>query len=581
MQTLIRYLTDETINQIAAGEVIENPASVVKELVENALDAGAEDITVEVYGGGLQLVRIKDSGSGMGPDDALLSLKRHATSKIKDATDLFSLATMGFRGEALASIAAISKLTLTTSLGHSSGTKIEVEGGEVKSVEIFPRNKGTTIEVRSLFYNVPARKKFQKSQAVCNAEITKALTMLSLNRPDVGFTLYQGEERALYAPALGKDKYLERAQQTLGDQFFFPPPFFLNYEEKDLKIQGYLSPSLQTRHNRTGQYLFINKRAVVCPSISYAVKDGYGTRIPLERYPLFLLFCDLDPKLIDVNVHPQKTEIRLQEERVLKEKIQKAVSLCLEQKKVQDPITLPSFSENTFSFKEFSFERNDPFLIKEEPIVQDLPLQAALKPIGLFSYFLLLDSKNLENRVSLPFVQEEGMILVDLWSAKARVLFESFEKKQEPIETQGFLLPMTIELEPAESEIISKHLILLEQMGIGIRPLGNRSFLIDSLPIFIEEDQAQDAVLQFAEEMFSFQKENLVQKEKIRRLITFSAKFAKGQRRSFAIEEAMALFEELLKCSVPYECPQGKPIFSHVSLHDIERNAHKKGQPAK
>ncbi len=539
----IRVLSDQTINQIAAGEVVENPASVVKELVENALDAGATEIVIDIKGGGLQLIRVADNGTGMQRDDALLSLERHATSKIRTADDLEKLGTMGFRGEALASIAAISKLTLVTA--REQGWKVEVEGGKILSVLPAARLQGTTVEVRSLFYNVPARKKFQKSAPLCAAEITRVATQLSLAYPEVGFVLSE----TFVAPAaahLG-----ERVVQVLGEEFYAG---LLPVEQEGLS--GFVGSPQKTRPNRTGQYLLINKRPVRAPCISYAVGDGFGTRLGAHRHPVFILHLTLCPSLIDVNVHPQKTEVRFREERSMKEQVQAAISKSLQ--RAEAGIEIPSmpimFTSQARSLAEeapfHAMQLMEPalrFSEEREPAPEiELPFERAeYRPLGVFSTYLLLD-------------KEGRLILVDLPAARARVAFDKLLKGGDlPGAKQGLILPIVLSLAPAEADILEAEREAIEKMGFDIRSIGRCRFIVEAIPLFLERDDVEKALLQVVDGS-----------EPIARAI---ARFARAGKKQFVLQEAVLLYEELMKSSAPYHCPEGKPTLITLSPHEIEQ----------
>lgn len=344
MASKIRVLSDHTINQIAAGEVIENPASVVKELVENSLDAGADDICVEISGGGRQLIRISDNGCGMNRDDALLCLERHATSKIRAVDDILSVGTMGFRGEAIPSIASISKFLLMTAeapppgtadrqAAAPAGTMLVVDGGKMVSCVPTVHAPGTTIEVKALFFNVPARKKFLKSPAVDTNEILKMLSLLALGHPTVKFQLISDGKRLLFAPRCDPQQPLvqqlqERGTAVLG-QDFMQHTCPIESRSDAIAIAGVIGLPDYTRHNRLGQHLFINRRGVVSPLVSFAIRDGYGTALPSGRHPVFVLNITLPGPLVDVNVHPQKREVRLRQEQILREMVVKAVHTAL------------------------------------------------------------------------------------------------------------------------------------------------------------------------------------------------------------------------------------------------------------
>jgi DNA mismatch repair protein MutL len=518
----IRVLSDAIINQIAAGEVVENPASVVKELVENALDAGASQISIEIKGGGLQLIRVTDDGSGMSPDDALLSLERHATSKIGRVEDLFALNTMGFRGEALASIAAISKLTLITAQ-ETSGTRIEVEGGKFLRCEPAARTRGTTLEVRSLFYNVPARRKFQKSAAICSSEITRMLTALSLAYPEVGFELIQQERLPLIAKKGGT--LSTRMSEILGEPFcidLLP----LHLAEGGVELSGFIGAPASARHNRTGQHLFINKRPVTAPLISYAVRDGYATRIPHHRHPIFVLHLTLPAALVDVNVHPQKREVRLREEEALREQIKKTIGKALQGEMKPEERTVFHFQEPLSEPFEI------PLTLREEttccePV--EMPFKAKPRTLGVYGQYLLLEEK-------------EGILLVDLAAAYRSVAFEAFEKSGGN-SSQGLLIPISFEVSPAEASELRARFSEIEALGIAIRSLGNHAFIIDALPPYLDPDDAKQFVLELSSE------------EKREKITLTATRYVK--KKSFSLTEAEALYAELQKTASPKFAPDG------------------------
>ncbi|MDF2577932.1 MAG: mutL [Chlamydiales bacterium] len=336
MASVIHVLSEQAINQIAAGEVIENPGSIVKELVENALDAGASEITIEVKAGGRQLIRITDNGCGMSFEDAVLCLQRHATSKISSLDDLNILATMGFRGEAIPSIASVSKFTILTAQETSSedttGTLVCVDGGKLVQHTKATRPRGTTIEVKSLFFNVPVRKKFQKSINFDNAEIQKIITLLALGNPGVKFHLINEDKSLLkvsFQTNTTPDKLLStRVLDVMGIDFFKElRPF--DIRDGKYRFHGYIGHPHFVKHNRTGQYLFINRRPVLVPLISSALKAGYGTRLPTQKYPVCILYLEIPSDQVDVNVHPQKREVRLREESFVYQMVIRGVEKAL------------------------------------------------------------------------------------------------------------------------------------------------------------------------------------------------------------------------------------------------------------
>jgi DNA mismatch repair protein MutL len=560
MSKQIRVLPELTINQIAAGEVIESPASVVKELVENAYDAGATHIAIEIDEGGLQLIRISDNGTGMRPDDAVLCLERYATSKINSFHDLLNLETMGFRGEALASIAAISKLTLTTATKDSTGTQVQIDGGKILKVSPCGRSQGTTIEVRFLFYNVPARKKFQKSSSSCAAEITRLITRLSLAWPEVGFTLISQGQPILDAPPVrSKEAYLERANQVLGKDFF-SSTFKVAISEQGFQIHGLIGTPDEARANRHRQYLFVNKRLVHCPLIEYAIKDAYATRIAKDQHPTFLLYFGLSQELVDVNVHPQKKEIRFRDERLIRENITRSIPASFTQ--ASEPVaspqnphfafppqsSLPRFDAHAFK----SFKLQEPDQHEADFILQrELPItQKTHRIIGLYSAYLMVDA-------------DSEMILVDLVAAYKRVLFDSLDCDPKAFQGQGLMIPLTLEFSVAEAQTIQTRLEEIQKMGISMRLLKTTTFIVEALPPFLDAKDLKEALIAFSS---GYNSDSTPTKKGAIALV----RFARARKKEFVLQEAIALFEKVL-CSGALQCPDGKPIMHRMGPHEIAK----------
>lgn len=579
MTRKIELLSDQTINQIAAGEVIENPASVVKELVENSVDAGARQITIEVKGGGLGLIRISDDGEGMHREDALLSLQRHATSKLKEVDDLSTLLSMGFRGEALPSIASISRLTLTTAPADNSGTRIETEGGKILSVSPAARNRGTTIEVAALFSNVPARKRFQKSPSALSAEITKMVTLLSLAYPELSFELIQNEKRTLFTEP---DRSLvERAKELLGEEFG-ESSFFIDHAEEGLSLSGVLGKPLYSRPNRTGQYLFINRRPVLSLPLSYAVKEGYGTRLEELRHPLFVLHLSLPPALVDVNVHPQKREVRFKEEAALKEQIRKAVALSMSRCEEHAISSLPAFSfpsaqessfrsdcffssTPTFSFKEEPSlpTSSAPLHFKEDQELSEQPLfsfqEERISSLSLFRHYLLIDAQRLFNTIPT----KGGLLLVDLLAASASLLFHLLATKEENCSSQILLFPLPLALSATEIATALASAASLRKLGFEMHPSGPHSLLIDAIPSDVDESEVKNLLLGLLEDL------KLYDKQKERALALSCMRLAKMRKKAFTQEEGEKITQELLLLQDPLYSPVGTKTIIEVTEHEL------------
>lgn len=561
---MIRILSEQTINQIAAGEVIENPASVVKELVENALDAGALQIIIEISAGGMQLIRISDNGCGMNREDALLSLKRHATSKIIEAKDLFQLSTLGFRGEALASIAAISHLTLFTAQDGGEGTKIEIDGAGVPVTELFARTKGTTIEVRSLFYNVPVRKKFQKSTPVSASEIFRLITIFALSHPEVEFELISNGKKTVSTFA-GEHSLTGRAASLLGEEYV-SSSCKMQFAHGALRFEGILGSPTYARPTKTGQFLFINRRAVICPLIQETIKEAYGTRISTHRHPIYLLHLAIPADLVDVNVHPQKKEIRLRDERYFKEKIQEAVHLSFGQLTVAATSAPVNFiQEEAYPFSTIQENFLSLRFKEEETAEQTLPIKSQdYKPVGLFSHYLFLEGWSVDPKY-------DGLLLVDLKAALWRVAFDaSLEHRKVQKEKQGLIVPYTITFSSIESAMVLTHLSTIESLGFSLRPIGRDVFIVEAVPSYLNEMRAKETLTEIAHELQSFIGKPFPEEKKQEQLAYIVSCRCK-EKKQYSLEEALLLFKELLGSSSPYLSPKGNPIMVHLDSYEINQ----------
>jgi DNA mismatch repair protein MutL len=561
MASKIRILTEETINQIKAGEVIENAASVIKELVENSLDAGATQISVEISGGGRQLIRVRDNGSGMNGDDALLSLERHATSKIREVEDLHALTSMGFRGEALPSIASISKLTMLTSPPDKEGTLVQVEGGKILSSASVDCAAGTSIEVKELFYNVPARRKFQKSPQHDTQQILKSLTLLALGNPEVKFELISNK-KSLLSTGTGFN-IEERIREVLGVEFFHEMcP--IEAVKGDWSLQGYVGMPACTRHNRTGQFLFINRRAVVSPLISYAVREGYGPALAPNRHPLFILHLELPGELVDVNVHPQKKEVRMRQEQAIRDWLIRSVEAALPQAETFAPALMPHYEPISFpplrlseALPELPLKRENPTLFTAPA----LPKMQRVRAIATLPGYIVTESP-----------PTEGLGLIDQRRAHARLIFERLsisEEKGGSLAVQNLLIPYTLELTSIESALLQPHLERLNRAGISIKEFGRHSFVIDALPqIFGNAD-----ISTFLHDLISSMREweNIVQEEKLAQIALTASRASVSRSRRLSLEEAQLLVNQLMECEKPHQCPKGHPTQVHLSMAELTK----------
>jgi DNA mismatch repair protein MutL len=527
---LITLLPDSVINQIAAGEVLENPASAVKELIENAIDAGASEIRVEIERGGFGKILIEDDGRGMNRADAKMCLERHATSKIRCVEDLERLMTLGFRGEAMAAISSVCKLVLRTSDGIE-GTELQLEGGALQLETVCARNRGTTLEIKELFFNTPARLKFQKSAASSRAAILKVVEIMSLAYPDIHFTLVSGQE-VLFR--VRKEELRERALTVLGS-------FAHEVEswKKDASLKGFLARPEEGASTRRGQMLFINQRPIVSPLISKAVKEGFGTRMQEGLFPRFLLFLTLPPSAVDVNVHPQKREVRFQEEGFIFQFVKEAVNQALGASGLTP--SLPSYPweftsplPSSFSFIAEETHVKPLYMQTQRP----LPFQTVGQPIAVLGDFLLVE-------------EIASWFLLDVPGALARLLFEGMKRRE--LELQPLLIPLELELPPGESaEKLAEE---LHRLGVEARSLSHRIVGVDAIPARMEMEQAAQFALQLSHDTSE------------RGLAAALTKSCRASKQKRSLEEASEIWQRLGRCQDGLYDPLGRKLKAPILAH--------------
>jgi len=539
----IRVLPELLINQIAAGEVIEDPLSIVKELIENALDAGAQTIDIELSAGGHRLIRVSDDGYGMQQDDAILCFERHATSKIRSMEDLESLTTMGFRGEALAAIAGVSKVTLRTATKKGGGTLVEMHGGKLLKVEPCSRMGGTTIEIRDLFFNVPARRKFQKSSQVSGAKIERWLSLFVLGYPEVTFS-FRGLEKAIQWSKL-ETGLLGRIHDVYGSEFA-AKQFVVEEKTEEYGLRGFISHIDLHRVQKTGQVVFVNRRLVQAPLVSHAVREAYATRLPEGRHPFFVLHLQLPSNQVDVNVHPQKKEVRFCDEEGIKNRIRSSIHKALTRPQELEKSPTPVYTN-------FQTLEALPWTLQEVPFCPNeqipLPLPAAELKIELLLWHYLLLAPNPQ----LPF--KEDFVVVDLRRAIERILEDHCIAGGQTMATQSLLISIHMELNKKEAEELRKRKEDLEAIGVAIAELGERLFCIERIPAGWDPEAVVSALIDFLGE------------EKKER---FSATpFHRCIKKKFSPQEAEEILRTLLKSKNPYLSPSGQATMTPLQENDL------------
>ncbi len=575
----VRLLSDTLASQVAAGEVIERPASVVKELVENSLDAGARAIEVLIRRGGISLIRVSDDGIGMDRDDALLCLERHATSKIRTANDLANVGTLGFRGEALPSIASVSRFRLTTREKEAlAGTEVVVAGGKVETVRDGGEAPGTQVEVRSLFYNLPARRKFLRSENTETRNIEHQLYLQAIAHPEVAFTFVRDDKLVLQVPATRTLR--DRIRDLLGSELLARLLEVEPAPRAKVRVSGLIGQAGVSRATREQQFVFVNGRAIESPVVGAALKEGYHTALMKGQFPVTFLFLELEPAEVDVNVHPAKREVRFRDPAGVREAVVKAIRRTLEsdremwqeQFRAPVPATEPSFVRPT-----------PPIAPLHDAGQTHLPVAAAAPAITDARFppneerrrpredqFRIL---GILNKLYVLMENAEGLVLVDQHAAHERILFEELRRRMESkgVPSQRLLLPQVIELAPRDAEWVERNLATLQKMGLGVEEFGRHTFKLESLPPFLSgADPArllQDVIDSLKSASNSSSPLRLGE-EMIAKTVCRHAVKANDLLRDPEVEK---LIRDLLDCELPYCCPHGRPTMIQISLGELEK----------
>ncbi|HHY74726.1 MAG TPA: DNA mismatch repair endonuclease MutL [Bacillus bacterium] len=615
----IRQLDHQLSNKIAAGEVVERPASVVKELVENAIDAHSTRIEVHVKEAGLAEIRLIDNGDGIEPEDCLLAFERHATSKIKDENDLFRIRTLGFRGEALPSIASVSELEMKTSIGNGPGTYMKLKGGHIVKHEVSASRKGTEIIVSNLFFNTPARLKYMKTVHTELGNITDYLNRIALAHPEISIQLTHNGNRVLFTSGNGDVLQVLAAIYGMSIAKQMIP---IKLENIDFEVQGYVAKPEVTRASRNYISTIINGRFIKNYALTKAIQEGYHTLLPIGRFPIAFLNIVMDPLLVDVNVHPAKLEVRLSKEAELCELITEGIqSVFRKQTLIPEVIKGKKEPKPVTEQQEMSFEHsieNDeksawkPFqeVIKEEPaeelrekavitinqeevdktfvpISQEEVKEAENESESIVQKATFI-SENTDNakRERIPPLypigqmhgtyilaqNENGLYIIDQHAAQERIKYEYFKEKvgQVEPELQEMLLPFTLEYSKNEIFIIEEHLEKLKCVGIFLEPFGGGSYIIRSHPQWFPKGEEKELIEEIIEQVLTKKKVSIHELRE-EAAIMMSCKGSIKANRHLRNDEIFALLETLRKTTDPFTCPHGRPIIIHFSTYEMEK----------
>ncbi|MES2738164.1 MAG: DNA mismatch repair endonuclease MutL [Verrucomicrobiota bacterium] len=618
----IRILSDSLASQVAAGEVVERPAAVIRELVENSLDAGARHITVEVQRGGTALIRITDDGCGMDREDAMLCMERHATSKIRTKEDLAAIRTFGFRGEALPSIASVSRFRLATRERDAlSGTEIEIMGGKLSAVKDHGGNHGTVIEVRSLFFNVPARRKFLRTEATEYSHIEQQFRLHAIANPQTAFTLIRDGAVTFHLPAT--TDMIDRIRGLAGDELVTRLIKLPEVEHLGVSVSGYIGGPGLSRSNRQQQITFLNGRPIESPAINYGLKEGFHNALMKGQYPVTFLFLEMEAQAFDINVHPAKKEVRFHDGFAVREAVARAVKRALETgsklptghvpsvprlpvaeaASVQSELVIPAASgaRAAVSPRAASFLTPEPAIASPRPSadspassaevtqlasreaapsvktspavaphpqpedeVEEAPVKKQMphfRIIGvLHKLYVLMESI-------------EGLVLMDQHAAHERVNFEKMRKAMEQggVPSQRLLMPLTLQTSPRDADVLTRNLEALSRLGIEAEPFGPNTFKVEALPTFLKTDDPLAWLDQVIEELQSLSSKSSSLRLGEDMIATTVCRHSVKANDRLALPEIQALLEDLFACEMPYCCPHGRPTLIQMSLNELER----------
>jgi DNA mismatch repair protein MutL len=615
----IKPLPERAVNKIAAGEVVERPAAVVKELVENSLDAGARRIDISIEKAGVKLIKISDDGCGILEEQVEIAFGRHATSKISSFDDLYALQSFGFRGEALPSIASVSRLRLVTrTASASNGTELIIEAGVVQSRKPIAAPPGTTIEVQDLFYNTPARRKFLRAEVTESRYLSRTATALAIGSPAIGFS-YTVNGRRIFSVPEGQT-LSERVRSLLGSKGKF---FEIEQDAGPVKIIGCLGMPEAAGHNRYGQYLFINGRYIFSTVLAHAIRVGYGELIPGGNYPIGAICLTVDPADIDVNVHPSKTEVRLSKERDIHEAVRRTVREALRQDGVipglgtgrsadrsggeasagrsshgspekthpggagsrNDDIVIPGVANQAPGNTEFLAElyRQAPEVSPSKIVRVDtdtgevlpsdeaatkMPPTAPRSSTGPSSGFRLIGRFS---RLYLLVQAGEDLYIVDQHTAHERVLYEEMLRRVEAsaVDGQNLLFPVPVELTPEQLAVFESSGELLAASGFAVAPFGGRMVNIEAMPVILARKSPEKILRAVLDDIGGERKSGADLRKAMAQSMACRAAVMAGDRLDDT--EATGLVERLLKCDNKYSCPHGRPTFIRFSREDLDR----------
>jgi len=579
----IEVLPQSIAQAIAAGEVVERPGSVVKELLENAIDAGSTEIVVELKKGGCELIRVLDNGEGIEPEDVPRALQRYATSKLKRTEDLYAIRTMGFRGEALPSIASVSRMTIKTRIPSSLvGTKVVCEAGGVGPLDEIGCPPGTEVEVRDLFYNIPVKRKFLKSIQTELRHCLNHFLRLSLSHPEITFKLVH-DGKMLYE-LVKTESFQVRIEAVLGRDVYDHLQAFA-FEDGDIKISGYATLPAYVRGNGDGIYIYVNRRFIRDRLIYRAILDAYRHLIPAGQFPVVVLFMVLSPSRVDVNVHPTKLEVKFRDQETIFQAVHRAIRLIHEGQ--SSPMKMPGEKGREPEVSSMA-EESSPLLLRPYPGYStmrswhgaEMPsmVREASAPEwkgeGRLKFHLLGQVQG----TYLVGEGEEGIIFIDQHACQERILFERLKREYEgrSIPVKRSLFPVPLELSAGESLTLMAYLDAFNSLGFEIDPIGEREFVLRGIPALLDEKEAPGEIREVLGELLLLEKEPESQKQIERILISLACHSAIRANCILSKEEMIRLIEDFSSFPLSMTCPHGRPIAFVMPLHELAKKFNRK-----
>ena len=590
---VIKVMDELLANKIAAGEVVERCASVVKELVENSIDAGSTEIKVELEDAGTRQIKVIDNGKGMDKEDAVLAFSRHATSKIDDEDDLYRLTTLGFRGEALASIAAVSKVDLKTCI-KDIGTHVVIDGGKIKEVGLGDARKGTTITVSELFYNTPARLKHMKSLYTELASITDYINKLALSQPNIRFTLQNNNNVILRTDGSGNIlKVIQSIYGTDVARKMLP----IKGENPDYEISGYVSLPEVHRSSRNNMVTIVNGRVVRNMDINRIINEAYHSYKPDNRYPITVMNIIVDPSVIDVNIHPTKMDIKFSKMDTLLELIKATVQAAITDRNLIPEVSIRKEKPKREELR-FDLERhaNKPVIVEEKIEFEEpeIPVNESIyedENNGDIVHEVIMENNEYKTKIQekefMPEMypvglvhgtyiiaqNEKGMYIIDQHAAKERCNYEKFKKAMgnPNIASTSLLFPITIELSNEEFIVLKENMHILENLKFKIEEFGINSIIVKEHPTWLPKGFEEESIRNIIEIIIHTKKDFSIEKFNEKVSTMMSCKHAIKANTNITLEEMEALITDLRNCQNPFNCPHGRPTMIYYSNYDLEK----------